>query len=125
MKEHNAIYVINVLFTGLVGLFLAAMVAQDVASVSIKHLRNMNSYVRAAFEDWHSRCNLQAFTPLQLAPGIFFGSSEHNNGLVAGTSSFGMSGVNAHALVKQASEHCCFKHRDSKVGRCIFVLQRY
>ena len=79
---------------GLTGLLLAASAAAQHAAPAIMHLRGMNPYVQAALGDWEAASNRALLLPRQLAGGPTAG--------VAGTSSFGMSGVNAHMLVDAA-----------------------
>ena len=88
------------LHAGLTGLLLAAGSQQARAAAPIRHLRNVNPYVAAALSDWRRRCGLTAALPLQLAPRIAGGPAGED--ILAATSSFGMSGVNAHAMVAAA-----------------------
>ncbi len=64
------------------------------------HLRNINAYVIAAMEDWRKTAHLTAAVPLQAAAAQ---SYRGGAGGLAGTSSFGMSGVNAHMIVAPAA----------------------
>jgi len=82
------------------------------AGAPIMHLRGMNPYVTAALEDWRKSARLQPRIPLQPSGGNFGlsqaagGGGGSDGGRAVGTSSFGMSGVNAHALLSRASgEH--------------------
>ena len=88
------------MYAGLTGLILAGLVSNIGAVSPIKHLRSLNPYVMAALIEWRQRHGTQAFVPLQNATGIFSASSS-GDGPIASASSFGMSGVNAHALIKQ------------------------
>ena len=82
---------------GLMGLLLAASVAGQQAVPAILHLRNVNPYVESAVGDWVGNGRRVVELPRQLHGGLQPG--------LAGTSSFGMSGVNAHMLVDaQAAE---------------------
>lgn len=62
-------------------------------SAPIMHLRNVNPYVESAFADWRKAHRLAPNASRE--PGPLPLPGEHQ---LAGTSSFGMSGVNAHAL---------------------------
>ena len=66
------------------------------AAAPIMHLRNTNAYVVAALEDWRKSAHLAAAVPLQPSAAT---SARGDEAALAGTSSFGMSGVNAHVLV--------------------------
>jgi acyl transferase domain-containing protein len=84
---------------GLTGLLLAAMAAAH-AAPPVRHLRVVNPYVEAALGDWRARGGRAPALPRQAAPrGWALGGRA---GRWAATSSFGMSGVNAHALVAPA-----------------------
>ena len=71
------------------------------AAAPIMHLRNTNAYVVAALEDWRKSAMLEAAVPLQpsSAQSVRGGAAG-----LAGTSSFGMSGVNAHLVVSSAGD---------------------
>jgi len=71
------------------------------AAAPIMHLRNTNTYVVAALEDWRKTAHLAAVVPLQAAAAH---SSRDGAGGMTGTSSFGMSGVNAHMIVAPAAD---------------------
>ena len=81
---------------GLTGLLLATAAAGHQATPAVMHLRNTNPYVQAALGQWQASARRRVQLPRQLAactsPGF------------AGTSSFGMSGVNAHAIVEMQSD---------------------
>lgn len=85
---------------GLTGLLLAATALSQQSVAPIKHLRNVNPYVTAAVADWERRSG-RPLLPLQAGPRPHVLSGPHADGLqpVTGTSSFGMSGVNAHLLL--------------------------
>ena len=86
---------------GLTGLLLASSALQQRSTAPVKHLRSINPYVAAAVSDWRRHCGLTAAIPLQASPGVLSGADALQLGSLAGTSSFGMSGINAHALVAQ------------------------
>ena len=82
--------------TGVTGLLLAALALRQNATSPMKQLRNMNVYVGATLNDWHNKQRLIAHSPLGPSPCPL-----HGIDVVAGTASFGMSGVNANCLVQQ------------------------
>ena len=81
---------------GLTGALLALQPLAHALSSPIMHLRTLNPYVTAALGGWARHgaqtLTLSAALPRQLCP-----SQPLEN--LSGTSSFGMSGVNAHALL--------------------------
>lgn len=84
-----------VVHAGLAGLSLAAAALQHKAAAPVKHLRNPNPYVTTALGDWQKHHGIKAMLPRQKAAAPASG----DEGCLAGTSSMGMSGVNAHALL--------------------------
>ena len=78
---------------GLAGLSFAALTLLQTSLPPIKHLRSMNPYVMTAVGDWAKHQGMQASLPRQAAPVVLL------HGSLAGTSSMGMSGVNAHLLM--------------------------
>ena len=85
---------------GLTGTLLAAAGMQHQLLPPIVNLRELNPYVSAALADWRSRHGLAAAPSRQLAPCAHLAGAGGEP--LAGTSSFGMSGVNAHALLSAA-----------------------
>ena len=81
---------------GLTGLLLAAGMDSHQAAPAIMHLRSMNPYVQAALGDWGAAGGRALHLPRQFAAGSAASAAPG----AAGTSSFGMSGVNAHMLVE-------------------------
>lgn len=77
---------------GLTGLLLAAHCAVQLCSSPVMHLRNSNAYVEAALRDWVRNSQLTAAIPRQQQAAM-------SAAQLAGTSSFGMSGVNAHVVM--------------------------
>ena len=82
---------------GLTGLLMAAMAATQQGSAPVLHLRSTNPYVEAALADWRKSGSWAAVVPRQQ-------QAAQQAAQLAGTSSFGMSGVNAHALVSASAE---------------------
>lgn len=77
---------------GLAGLMLCMLRLDQHAEPPLRY-RNLNPYVEASLAGWHVAHRL----PIQAGPAV----SGHQNVACAGTSSFSMSGVNAHAIVSQ------------------------
>lgn len=82
---------------GLTGLLMAAMATSQQCSAPVLHLRSINPYVEAALADWCKSGPWAAAVPRQQ-------QAAQQAAQLAGTSSFGMSGVNAHALVSASAE---------------------
>ena len=80
---------------GMTGLLLAAGALRECATPAIMHLRSPNQYVSAALEDWSRRRRSPVAAPRQAGPAPSLAAL----GALAGTSSFGMSGVNAHLVL--------------------------
>ncbi len=87
---------------GLTGTLLAVGALRQAALPPIVNLREINPYVSAALADWTGRLGLAAAASRQLAPAAHLAGSFAEQPL-AGTSSFGMSGVNAHAVLASAA----------------------
>ncbi|CAL8465609.1 g5145 [Coccomyxa elongata] len=83
---------------GITGALLAITALRQAAAAPIVNLRSVNPYVTAALSDWRSLRRIAAHAPRQLAPGSLLKVDGLSSQVAAGTSSFGMSGVNAHAL---------------------------
>lgn len=75
----------------------------------------------AALADWGGRHSLRAAASRQLAPAAQLAGSEH---VLAGTSSFGMSGVNAHALLSAAGSLAAAASSSSASGSVAACWQR-
>jgi acyl transferase domain-containing protein/acyl carrier protein len=80
---------------GITGLLAALGPLQHGAVPAVMHLRTPNSYVTAALADWRRARGAPTYVPRQPAPARCGGGAA----LLTGTSSFGMSGVNAHAVL--------------------------
>ena len=87
---------------GLTGALLATMALQQQALPPVVGLREVNPYVAAALGDWHSRHSLPAVLPRQQAPMAAAAAAARR--ATSGTSSFGMTGVNAHMLLALPSQ---------------------
>lgn len=81
------------------GLLLAAGTVASQSTAPIMHMRNLNPHVGSALEDG-KRAGTVALAPRQLRAGATTMTQA-----VAGTSSFGMSGVNAHAVLAAPTAH--------------------
>jgi len=75
------------------GIFMAVKALEQRAHAAVLGCRNLNTYVSATLSDWGKQCSLAAKVPRQMGPGAAVPAA------AAGTSSFGMSGTNAHLLV--------------------------
>jgi acyl transferase domain-containing protein len=93
------------------GALLAAAALTQRQLAPIVGLRQLNPYVGAALADWRARHGMAAAPSRQLGaaahlttPRESYGGGSNGSGStqLAGTSSFGMSGVNAHALLSSA-----------------------
>ena len=101
---------------GLTGVFLATEALRHAGAPGIMCLRELNPYVAAALADWRGRSGCSPQLPqastLHCAPSLAgeglcvceiyrlaCSRGYHRPCPAAGTSSFGMSGVNAHMLV--------------------------
>lgn len=81
---------------GVAGFLAAVQAAKQLSASPCLHLRSLNPYVQAAMS--HGR--LGGACPVQIPRQP---QSAQLQGTLSGTSSFGMSGVNAHALVTSAA----------------------
>ena len=109
---------------GITGALLALSAVGQRSAVPTVNLRHVNPYVEAALADWNARSSKAASVTRQLSPGtalqvrvalplwllliLLSDRQKLQSGQLAGTSSFGMSGVNSHLLLTVPSEplHC-------------------
>ena len=119
---------------GLTGLLAALQPLALRARPAIMHLRSLNPYVSAALGEWGVRHARTAALPRQAAPwvasdpaGLVPGASPE---ALSGASAFGMSGVNAHALLAAApaaaaarlgARHCGLAWRRARFWPCPIV----
>lgn len=82
---------------GLTGAFLAIRGLMSAEATPIMHLRTMNPYVSSALADWKKKNVHDHIAPRQSVP--FAGVINEHSDQLAGTSSFGMGGTNAHAML--------------------------
>ena len=75
------------------GLFMILQAMTQRSHAAIMPLRTLNPYVSTALGEWTRTPGLQPSVPRQAAP-----AAQWKPGAAAGTSSFGMSGTNAHML---------------------------
>ncbi len=66
------------------------------------HLSAINPYVSSTLSDWRKKQSLAASVPRQAAPAPQLSSGGGDR--TVGTSSFGMSGVNSHVLLRPAAQ---------------------
>jgi len=83
---------------GLTGLLLAASAVTKTASAPFMHLCTTNAYVQGALAEWSAERHRIPAVPRVHGAASVLGSPA----CMAGASSFGMSGVNAHAIVAAA-----------------------
>jgi hypothetical protein len=105
---------------GITGLLMAVGAANHQGVPPVMHLRTLNPYVEAALGDWARAAGKAAHSSTALLPRQLFGMAQQAQHLTAGTSSFGMSGVNAHALISAGNLLAASSHRQEMEG----VLQR-
>lgn len=86
---------------GMTGIFLACQALQHQNCPAVLNLRCVNPYVEAAMRDWHTPA-AQGSVPRQSSPGCCMKSQ-----IMAGSSSFGMGGTNAHATMTAVTPWIC------------------
>ena len=103
---------------GITGLLLAMGALRHAAAPAVMHLRNTNQYVAAALSDWSRLNGTPASLPRQAAPAVAVPAAA----VLSGTSSFGMSGVNAHMLVGQLASSTQlggFTYQVGAISQCL------
>lgn len=95
---------------GLTGLLLAQAQLDASCQPSVMHLRGMNPYVQAALQDWRKSHSATAVIQRQSSPAV---ASQ-----AAGSSSFGMSGINAHIILQPSLQNA------SEEGKSDVIWQR-
>lgn len=78
------------------GVLMAVKSLEQDAVAAILNLRALNPYVSTAVSDWQKLRAPKALLPRQLGGNA---ANQPRSSRTAGASSFGMSGVNAHALL--------------------------
>ena len=81
---------------------------------AMMNCRTLNSYVSSALMEWTKRSDLSASIPR-----VFGSLVESKEASAAGTSSFGMSGTNAHMVISVA-----FTPNESIVKACPYSKRR-
>ena len=82
--------------SGITGLLMGLIALKKQQCPSIMHLRSMNTSVASSLEEWHTKHNVMPHAPRENNP---LTNSSTRALQIAGTSSFGLSGVNAHGMV--------------------------
>ena len=97
------------------GLFMALQTHDQHLHTATLGCRSLNTYVTAALSRWSIDIGIQPSIPRQLKPSIMAGQS-----YAAGTSSFGMSGTNAHLMLEVPSPS-----KDVQPAECSWQKTRY
>ncbi len=78
------------------------------AHAPVLHLSTVNPYIDSTLGDWHKKHGLAAAVPRQAGPAPQLasapGAAAAASPAAVGTSSFGMSGVNAHVLMRPSPD---------------------
>jgi acyl transferase domain-containing protein len=75
------------------------MVLRENAVAGVVNCRTLNPHISAALGDWRGRCGLEAAVARGAGAKPCQASLREAADSLAGSSSFGMSGVNAHVLL--------------------------
>jgi Beta-ketoacyl synthase, N-terminal domain/Beta-ketoacyl synthase, C-terminal domain len=95
---------------GMTGTLLALNYLQEQISAPIVNLRSLNPYVQPSLS------NIAAYVPRQAAPTMNTSTES-----CAGTSSFGMSGVNAHAIFSLIANNYCENNNFNQVEKSLYM----
>ena len=92
---------------GVTGALLALRYLAHSAIPPVMHLRNVNSHIQISLAQWPAQRGLLPQVGRQPAPKLAVPAQVDRLGIIAGTSAFGMSGVNAHMLFGAKPAHAC------------------
>ena len=104
---------------GLSGLLTSIQGLSTFENAPIMHLRNMNPYVSSAVHDSRYHRAFKSFAAIPRERSMLIPLSQP----LSGTSSFGMSGINAHVILRNSSDHFSFnseKHAQVFWSRQLF-----
>jgi hypothetical protein len=103
-----------ILLVDVEGTFLAICMLQQHAHAAFVNLRELNPYVATCLHDSKCNAHITSSIPRTFAPEV-----HHGNAAAAGTSSFGMSGVNAHILMTiNCKVSCVNDSGKARYGHC-------
>ena len=92
---------------GVTGALLAICYLAHSAIPPVMHLRNVNSHIQISLAQWPAQLGLLPQVARQPAPKLAVPAQVDALGVIAGTSAFGMSGVNAHMLFGAKPAQAC------------------
>jgi acyl transferase domain-containing protein/acyl carrier protein len=96
---------------GLTGVLLAVMAVEFQVMAGVMHMRNINPHVAGTWDREWRKPGVAPSVVRQASTGALVIDRQNNS--VVGTSSFGMSGVNAHCLLR-ASRATAYQQRRSR-----------